>query len=688
MIRRGLATVLFALVLSLPGIARSQDGTSEACVALGNPTGLYRSPDGSMQTRWAFNFAGETVRPGDPFLAEHTLMSRLSDLGPGPHYVLFGAVGPDCRTAVGQWRALYPPETAGRRMNGSFTAALAPEQITFSIVEDDDAAPHGWAGLETSFVDEPAPARQIVFAEALEHHGPPRQGKALAFDEPLAFSGRRSEPAVIALTDGLRFPARRLAPTELDLTPGLSFEGRPVGPREVTLAGTLSLSGAVFEKRPVDIAATLAFHGKPLGLQTVDLVSPLQFTGKQYGPRPVALGESLEFSGALPVQRLVTIDTPLTFRHRENTERILALPRLAFRGKPDTQRQIVDLAGPLTFSGTQWDTPSFVMPVRLVFPGDTAEARAAVITRPVDPAGAAPCGTVADAAIERADFEALIPQAPDEVTAEAVEKLRAAVAPYVRRVAAALDVEAVCMEQRLQAFETLTALSPHDRWARNPAFNGRQFYTGYIAAVRNAAQYLRQVEWELTGIEQALKDTETFYLFDSVDDPEALKFGLVTDGEDSPTVREATRMKMGDFELMKKHAESDAVAMLNQRNRYFQRKIAQRLRYLDALIARTQEGLADWTAIENHITRDFMPRVAAAIQARIAELKEEHDRTQPLTAIFFIPRGEFDAYFTEFAGLTQSTGPRIGNASFRDFMNNKVWYGDHDAWPSADLLPQ
>ncbi|MEM9105017.1 MAG: hypothetical protein AAGC96_05125, partial [Pseudomonadota bacterium] len=341
MIRRGLAAVVLALVLSAPGIARSQDALSEACVALGNPTGLYRSQDGSMQTRWAFNFAGETVRPGDPFLAEHTLIARLSDLGPGPHYVLFGAVGPDCRTAVGQWRALYPPETAGRRMNGSFTAALVPEQITFSIVEDDDAAPHGWAGLVTSFVDEPAPARQIVFADALEHHGPPLQSEAIAFNEPLSFSGRRSEPTVIALPDGLSFSARRLEPAALDLAPGLAFHGQPAGPREISLAETLSLSGAVFAQRQVDLVATLEFHGKPLGQQVVELLSPLQFSGKQFGPRPVELANRMQFSGALPVMRVVTMDTPLTFRHRNTAGRTLALPRLAFQGKPFVQKKNV-----------------------------------------------------------------------------------------------------------------------------------------------------------------------------------------------------------------------------------------------------------------------------------------------------------------------------------------------------------
>jgi len=688
MIRRGLVTVVLALALSAPMSSRAQDGPAEACSALGDPTGLYRSEDGAMESRWAFNFAGETIRPGDPFLAEHTLISRLTDLGPGPHYVLFGVVGPDCETADGQWRALFPPDSAGRRMNGTFTATLAPQLITYGKIEDDNDEPHGWTGLRTAFVSEPAPPRQIVFAVALEHHGPPRQTATLALGDRLSFSGRHSVPATITIPDELRFQARRTDPAALELAPALEFRGRPTTTRNITLADALTLSGRTLNRYTLYPAVPLEFHGKPWGQQTLTLVSPLQFTGQQFGGRSVALGQDLQFSGALPVRRMVNFDRPLTFRHRAITNRNLVLPGLSFRGKPADSRREVRVAGPLVFRGPQWQSPTLVMPVRLVFPGDTAEARAAVITRPVDPVGAAPCGALADVAIERVDFEPLIPQAPDDVTVENIDKLRAAVAPYVRRTAAALDLEAVCMEQRLEAFETLTALSPHDKWARNPAFDGRRFYTQQIAAVRNAAHYLRQVDWELMGIEQVLTDAETFHLFDSVDDPQALKFGLVTDGEDAPRVREATRMKMGDFELMKKHAESDANAMLTQRNRYFHRKIAQRLRYLDAMIVRTTTGLADWTTIENHITRDFMPRVAAAILARIGKLKEEHDKSQPATAMFVVPRGAFDAFFTEFSGLAQTGSPGIGDATFRDYMNNKVWYGDQHAWPNAVVIEQ
>ena len=263
MIRGCLVSALLALALSAPVSGRAQDGPAEACVALGNPTGLYRSEDGAMETRWAFNFAGETVRPGDPFLAEHTLISRLTDLGPGPHYVLFGLVGPDCNSASGQWRALFPPDSADRRMNGTFTATLTPQLISYDEVEDDKNEPHGWTGLRTAFVSEPAPPRQIVFAETLEHHGPPRQTATLALGNRLSFSGRRAAPIAIAIPNGLRFQARRQDSAALDLAPALEFHGRLTGTIGVTLTDTLALSGRLLNRQTLDLAAPLEFHGKP-----------------------------------------------------------------------------------------------------------------------------------------------------------------------------------------------------------------------------------------------------------------------------------------------------------------------------------------------------------------------------------------------------------------------------------------
>ena len=62
MIRRGLVTAVLALALNAPLSGRAQDGPLEICVALGNPTGLYRSQESAMETRWAFSFAGETSR--------------------------------------------------------------------------------------------------------------------------------------------------------------------------------------------------------------------------------------------------------------------------------------------------------------------------------------------------------------------------------------------------------------------------------------------------------------------------------------------------------------------------------------------------------------------------------------------------------------------------------------------------
>ena len=685
--RRGLASLLFALALAIPtaGSAQEQPAAGDLCAALGDPTGLYRSADGSNETRWKFNSAGDTVRPGDPFLAEHVKAELIERLGAGTHYVLFGEVGPGCETATGTWRAVFPPE-GERLMAGQFTAKLEPGTISFASADDDAQTPHGWKDISTDYVVEPDPPVLIVFADPLQLLGQAARSVPVTLDDQLAFSGSKAEPRTVLLDDGFEFRARVLKPGTVDLDEALEFHGPSGGPLSIALDEGLSFAGNSTELRPLTLTGVLQFHGKPLALRAVELAEPLQFSGDRNETRIVRLGEPLRFEGVWPSVRTVVLSAPLEFHRRREATRNVATAALSFRGKTAAQMRVIDLAGPLIFQGQITDQQTLVMPARLVFPGDTASARAALTARPVDPTGAGPCGTPVGDSIARADFEALIPASPDDVTVEAIDGLLAAYTPYAAKTAQTLDTQADCMEQRLEAFSALIKISPHDRWAQNPAFNGQSFYSGQIEAVRNAALYLRQVDWELAGIDQAMKDTETFHIFDLVDDPEAMKFGLVTDGGDAPEVLGSNSMKMSDFELLLKHAENDANALLTQRNRYFQRKIAQRFRYLDALVVRTTEGLADWTALENHLTRSFMPRVASAITTRINELKKVHDETQPATAPFVVPQGEFDGYFSEFTRLAQTSGPKIGNASFRDFMNNKVWYSDYDSWPDTTII--
>lgn len=680
--RWSLAAFLAAVAVSMPSVGSAQQGAvPETCVALGDPTGLYRSQDGEKETRWRFNSAGDTARPGDPFLAEHSTADLTARLGPGVHYVLFGAIGPDCETVAGTWRAVFAPD-GDRLMAGSFSAEIEPGTITFTQADDDADEPHGFEGVSYGFVDEPDPPVLIVFAEPLEHHGLPDKRVAVALEEQLQFAGERSTSRTVALSDTLEFRARMLRPQTIDLA-ALEFRGSRQGPTDIVLSESLSFAGKLNTSRMLELSGTLEFRGKPFAQNTIVFSEPLQFSGDRHGMQIVAPAEVLRFSGTRPSVQTVTMPEPLEFRHRRLENRSVETAALSFRGESSPPVQTVSLAAPLIFRGPEAVQRPVVMPARLVFPGDTASARAALIARPADPAGAGPCGALVGDSVTREDFSALIPASPDDVSPESIDRLRAAYAPYADKTARALDAEADCMEKRLQAFSALIDLSPHDRWAQNPAFSGQSFYSSQIEALRNAALYLRQVDWELTGIDQTMKDEETFYIFDLLDDPEAMKFGLVTEGDDGPSVQGSNSMKARDFELLQKHAENDANALLTQRNRYFQRKIAQRFRYLDALMARTIDGLADWTTIENNLTREFMPRVASTITARINELKQVHDDTQPATSIFVVPQGEFDNYLAEFNRLAQTSGPKIGNATFRDFMNNKVWYSDYDPWPDA-----
>ncbi len=689
--RLGRASFLVALLLALPVAGQAQDSPAAAsggaCAVLGRLSGLYRSEDGNIEARWAFTTLGETVRPGDSFLTEHTNMPAVGSTGPGPHYVLYGVVDADCASVSGKWRALFAPSDEQKLMTGDFFASLAPGTITITDADDDPDQPHGWVGISVAFVDEPDPPMQIVYAQPLELHGLFGKMVTVSIADQLAFAGENSATQTVFLADALEFHATSQSPGTIDLETALEFHAPSSGPKSIALTDRLAFPGKSHQGRTIDLAGALEFRGKPFGRRSIDLAEPLQFKGKQHGTRTAALSDTLTFHGEWPAVHTVTISEPLEFHRKRDETRSVALAGLSFHGKTPAAIRSVGLSGPLMFQGKRRPaTRTVALPVRLAFPGDTASARAALTATAPDPAGAGPCGALLGDSIRRADFNQAIPQSADDITAEAIEKLRAAYAPYQKSTADALDTQADCMERRLESFRTLTALSPHNYWANNPAFNGATFYTGQIEAVRNAAHYLRQVDWELQGIEQAMKHAETFYIFDSVDDPQAMKFGLVTDGRDAPEFQDANSMRMRDFELLKKHAETDAAAMTTQRNRYFRRKLAQRFRYLDALMARTIAGLADWTEVENHVTRTFMPRVASAITTRVNELKDIHDETQPPTAVFVLPQGEFDRYFKEFSKLTQTTGPKIGKNSFRDFMNNKVWYDDYDPWPDASAL--
>ncbi|MEM6461164.1 MAG: hypothetical protein AAF724_04540 [Pseudomonadota bacterium] len=686
-----MAALCAALALAFPGgaFAQQSSGASFAavCAALDEPSGLYRTSDDQWEARWSFTSPGDTARPGDAFLAEQTHLPDTDERGPGPHYVLYGVIGPDCATLTGKWRALFAPD-GERLMTGDFSAEILPGRIVIAQADDDPENPHGLAGPSFVFVEEPDPPVLIVFADALTLQGQAGRAAPVALEDELSFTGAATAAQTVALSNPLTFTGRRLSAAGIDIGRPLAFSGVTQAPSTINVEDTLIFSGKAPASRNIDIASTLAFSGEPLTRRTVVLAPGLAFTGQSRQTSTVTLPVALNFSGVASPIRTVMLSAPLEFRRGKDRSRNITTAELAFSGATEASLQTIDLVRPLEFSGLETSQRAVALVTRLVFPGDTAAARAAVIASPADPAGAGPCGALIDESIAPPQVDALIPQAADDVIAENIEALRAALSPYAQRTADALDAQADCMQRRLVAFEALTALSPHDRWAQNPAFDGQRFYTDQIKAVRNAALYARQVAWELDGIAMAMADEETFYIFDTLDDPEAMKFGLVTGDAVEPAVTDGASMRKGDFELLQKHAESDATALMTQRNRYFLRKIAQRMRYLDALMARTAAGLADWTTIENHLTRSFMPRVASAIGLRINELKAAHDNTAPPTAPFIIPAGEFDTYFEDFARLTQTRGPKIGNATFRDFMNNKVWYGEYDQWPDASVVVQ
>ncbi|MEX3007316.1 hypothetical protein [Hoeflea sp. TYP-13] len=690
--RRVLASFLSALFLAVPAAGWAQQSPSPAtqdlCAELGGLSGLYRTENGNFESRWSFTTASGVARPGDSFLAEHTDLHAVESLGPGAHYVFYGVIDADCGSVSGKWRALFAP-SGKRLMTGDFSASLEPGAITITSADDDADQPHGWKNVRYLFVDEPDPPRGIIFAEALEFQSQSGKGTAITMSAQLAFQGAVRETRMVELSEKLAFHGTSQAIAAIEFDMKLEFHGPPTDPRTIAFDDGLQFRGKPRPKRTIDLAESLEFHGEPYAARTIELSQGLVFSGKRFASRITELSEALTFRGEEPHTREVAVLETLEFHHgRNGTRSVVITDALIFYGNVDQSRS-VSFSDALAFQGERRPAPqNIALATRLVFPGDTELARAAIITAPPAPTGAGPCGNFLDDSFRTAEFSQSLPESADDITVEFIEKLRAGFTPFQEGAARALETQAACMEKRLESFQKLSALSPHDYWTSNPAFHGETFYTKQIEAARNAALYLRQIAWELQGIEQALKHEEQFFIFDSLDDPQAMKFGLVTDGLAEPAPQAGNAMRMRDFELLQKHAEADAGALVTQRNRYIRRKLAQRFRYLETLLPRTLDGLAAWTQIENHVTRDFMPRVASAISLRIKELKGIHDETQPISVAFSVPDGEFDSYAQEFSRLTQTTGPKIGGGSFDDFMHNKVWYDDFDTWPDAKSLLQ
>lgn len=490
--------------------------------------------------------------------------------------------------------------------------------------------------------------RVVVLEESLTFSGKPHIVRTVRLSETLAFPGRPVATRIIALEEALAFSGKPHVVQRVTLTDALEFHGDRRAPRQVE-TGALSFSGMPPATRRIDLSETLELHGLAPAGHTVTLLRRLAFQAEREGTRPVAFSQSLTFSGPRVARRSVTMPVPLAF-HGNTVE-----------------TQDVSLPAGLAFSGKQARARIVLTDAALQFHGMTGPVEVSIVLENLDPVGAGPCGLMLDTGLRTLDIEESLPETPDGITHDYIEKLRAAFGPYHSYIADTLDRQAACMEERLAGFREIAANDVHEKWLKAPAFNAETFYTNQIRATRNAALYLRQIAWELDGIAQILNDEESFHSFmTGVDAPEAANFGLVTEDAAVPVPQGGDVMRARDFELMVKHAPETAETLIAERNRYLHRKLALRLAYLEALLPRTIQGLADWTQVEGYMTREFMPRVAGEIAAGTADAPP--------------------SYAQEFTKFTQVTGNRISGGEFSDFMGGKVRNGDFDPWPDAKIL--
>ncbi|WP_136659403.1 hypothetical protein [Nitratireductor sp. XY-223] len=526
--------------------------------------------------------------------------------------------------------------------------------------------------------------RTVELTATLEHHGKPTGTRTLDLADALAFSGKESAQRVVALAESLSFSGKPYAVRRIELAETLAFPGQPLRTRTIALEEALAFSGKPHAVRRLTLTDALAFQGEARAPRGLDL-GALSFSGTPPVTRRIDFNEALELHGLMPAGRRVTLSRRLTFHaDRDGTRPISLGERLAFSGPRPVSRAVampsplsfhgdtvrmreVSLPGALHFSGKQARARMVLTDGTLEFHGMTGPIEVSIVMENLDPVGAGPCGLMLDTGLRTLDIEESLPETPDGITPDYIEKLRAAFGPYHSYIADTLDRQAACMEERLEGFREIAADAAHESWLKAPALNAETFYTNQIRATRNAALYLRQIAWELDGIARILNDEESFHLFDSgIDAPEAANFGLVTKGADAPVPSGGDIMKAKDFELMLKHAPETAEALIAQRNQYLHRKLTQRLAYLEGLLPRTIGGLADWTQVEGYVTREFMPRIAGEIAAGTG--------------------GDAASYAREFSELAQVTGNRISGGEFSDFMGGKVRDGDFDPWPDAKIL--
>ncbi|MDA4846140.1 hypothetical protein [Hoeflea poritis] len=527
-------------------------------------------------------------------------------------------------------------------------------------------------------------ARTVELDATLVYRGASLGARPIDLAEALAFSGKNNAQRVVAPEESLSFSGKPHIKRTVLLSETLAFPGRPVATRTIALEEALAFSGKPHVVRRLTFDSMLEFHGDDRAPRQVE-TGVLRFSGMPPAARRIALSETLELHGLAPAGRTMTLSRRLAFRaERDGTRPVAFSQSLAFSGPLATSRP-VEMTAPLSFHGDTVETLDVALPVGLAFSGKQARARivlteaalefhgmtgpveVSIVLENLDPVGAGPCGLMLDTGLRTLDIEESLPDTPEGITPEYIEKLRAAFGPYHSYVADTLDRQAACMEERLEGFRAIATDNAHEGWLNAPTFNAETFYTNQIRATRNAALYLRQIAWELEGIAQILNDEESFHSFvTGVDAPEAANFGLVTDGAAVPVPQGGDVMRARDFELMVKHAPETAETLVNERNRYLHRKLGQRLAYLEALLPRTIGGLAEWTQVEGYLTREFMPRVAGEIAAGTGQ--------------------DAASYAQEFSELAQVTGNRISGGEFADFMGGKVRDGDFDPWPDAKVL--
>lgn len=542
--------------------------------------------------------------------------------------------------------------------------------------------------------------RRIAIAAGLSFGGKPVSTQTVPVAQALSFSGRLAAARTVVLDRPLAFRGKPHVIRTIDLTEILWFSGKPHRIRTITFEDRLIFVGKPQRSLPVLLTEVLIFAGDAAETRSVEPVQGLRFSGTERQPAVIALSRSLQIHGPRPGTRAIGLPRALSFNGaRERNRRVAFEAPLVFSG-PRLASRTVDIGTGLFFGGASRQTQQIALPAALEFAGKAIRSRVvtlgqvlefhsggepaeiSIVLEGLAPTGTGPCGDALDTGLKVLDIDRSLPDTSEGITADYIQRLRSAFAPYQAYASNALERQAECMETRLAEFRRLTDGGTHDQWLQTPAFNAETFYTNQITATRNAALYLRQIALELEAIEGILRDEEQFHSFGGVDEPEAANFGLVSENGAEPSAEGSDVMSMRDFELMAKHIPANAEALTAQRNLYLQRKLALRFGYLEDLLPRTIKGLADWTQVDGYVKGRFLPQVAAAIDARLDELRLAAGEGADLA----MPQDEFASHARAFSNLTQVTGNRISGDSFEDFMSGKVRNNDFDPWPDPEAI--